>query len=290
MYFAIVACFDIAIGRVFSHLEANAKGGFTYRDNYISHEMETDILLCGSSRCVRHYNPEIISDSLGLSCYNVGQMGNGILLCYGRLLMIEKRKKPRIIVCDITPSFDLLVGDDNHRYLTWLKAHYDSPGIAEIFETVDGTEKYKMQSQLYRYNSRIVELLTDCFFSGSSSNADGFSPLKGDMDKSKIRKPSKNVEKIVFDPVKLDFVHKFIDEAKGSRLIFVVSPSWYGMDTCQFEPLVSICKQRDIEFFDYSNDPKYVHNDRYFKDGSHMNARGADEFTRDLTVKLKELK
>ena len=41
-------------------------------------------------------------------------------------------------------------------------------------------------------------------------------------------------------------------------------------------------------FLDFSNVPKYVHNNVYFKDGSHLNARGADEFTCDLVVELKK--
>ena len=37
----------------------------------------------------------------------------------------------------------------------------------------------------------------------------------------------------------------------------------------------------------YRNSPKYVHNNDYFKDGDHLNARGADEFTRDLIQELR---
>ena len=287
LFFALILVADIALGGALGYLANHAKGGFTQRDAYICNRLETDFLLMGSSRCVRHYNPQIITDSLGLSCYNTGQMGNGIILNYGRLRMMDERRKPKVVVYDINPEFDLLVGDDNHRYLTWLKQHYDREGIDEIFESVDKTEKYKMCSQMYRYNSRIIELLTDYLHPISNARSNGFSPLKGEIDKTKIRAISREKKMPKVDPVKLEYINKLIDELEGSKLYFVVSPRWYGMDSIQFKPVMEVCKDRGVPFIDFSNDPKYVHHDEYFKNGNHMNARGADEFTRDLVANLK---
>ena len=283
VFLAIVVVIDVACGFGFKHIESKAKGGFTYRDNYICDLLETDVLVSGSSRCVRHYNPQIISDSLGLSCYNSGQMGNGIILNYGRLKMINDRKKPLIIIYDFYPGFDLLKSEDNHKSLSWLKSHYERNGIADIFESIDKTERYKMQSRMYRYNSRWVEMMIDYFHPISYARGDGFSPLKGELDKTKIHAEDKESnKKYEFDELKLSYINKMIDEAGDARLYFVVSPIWYGMDTLQFEPVKQICQERGIPFIDFSNNPKYVHHDEYFKDGNHMNERGADEFTRDL--------
>lgn len=287
LFFALILVADIALGGALGYLANHAKGGFTQRDAYICNRLETDFLLMGSSRCVRHYNPQIITDSLGLSCYNTGQMGNGIILNYGRLRMMDERQKPKVVVYDINPEFDLLVGDDNHRYLTWLKQHYDREGIDEIFESVDKTEKYKMCSQMYRYNSRIIELLTDYLHPISNARGNGFSPLKGEIDKTKIRAISKEKKMPKVDSVKWEYINKLIDELEGSKLYFVVSPRWYGMDSIQFKPIMEVCKDRGIPFIDFSNNPKYVHHDEYFKNGNHMNARGADEFTKDFVTILK---
>lgn len=199
--------------------------------------------------------------------------------------MINERKAPKIVVYDVTPEFDLLEGEDNHRYLTWLKPHYDRNGIADILYSVDPMEKYKMRSKLYRYNSRILELLADCFQAGTA-RSDGFEPLQGLLDKSKIRENMETPLEYEYDPLKLDYLNYFIDQLKDSRLVFVVSPKWYGMDSHLLEPLADICKKRSIEFYDFSNSPKYVHNDEFFKDGNHMNANGADEFSRDISSLL----
>lgn len=289
VFFAIIALVDIIGGWGLKWLTAHAKGGFTYRDNYICDSLRTDILLSGSSRCIRHYDPQIISDSIGMSCYNSGQMGNGIILNYGRLLMINKHRKPKLVIYDLHPNFDMLVSDDNHKYLTWLKGHYDRDGIADIFSSVDKTERYKMMSQLYRYNSRIIELVSDFLQPLSNANPDGFSPLIGEIDGLKIRKHVEKQDSYRFDKLKLEYIKKFIQVAGAEHIIFVVSPIWYGMDTLQFQPVKDICEQQNIPFIDYSNSPKYVHNDYYFKDGSHMNYLGAEEFTKDLVKDLRRI-
>ena len=290
VFLAIVVMVDATSGFVFKQIESKTKGGFTYRDSYICDKLETDILISGSSRCVRHYNPHIITDSLGLSCYNSGQMGNGIILNYGRLKMIDERKKPSIIIYDLHPEFDLLVGDDNHRYLTWLKSHYEREGIADIFNSIDKTEKYKMQSRMYRHNSRWVEMMMDYAHPITEAGNDGFSPLEGKLNKKKIRMVKKDTtHTYVFDDLKISYIKKMIDEAKGAKLYFVVSPIWYGLDTLTFQPVKDMCEDYGIPFIDFSNDPKYVHNDVYFKNGNHMNIRGANEFTRDLVKCLKAI-
>lgn len=287
LFFVLLGVVDVLGGYALGYLANHARGGFTQRDAFICDSIETDILLMGSSRCVRHYNPQIITDSLGMSCYNSGQMGNGVILNYGRLKMVCERKKPQVVIYDIEPSFDLMEGEDNHRYLTWLKQHYDRSGIADIFERIDKTEKYKMMSQLYRYNSRIVELATDFLHPISSVQANGFTPLKGEMDKTKIRVAGEKKKEHAVDPVKIEYINKLMDELQGSKLYFVVSPKWYGIDSVEFKPIMDICQERGIPFMDFSNDPKYVRQDQYFKDGNHMNARGADEFTRDLIRLLR---
>ena len=115
-------------------------------------------------------------------------------------------------------------------------------------------------------------------------------PLQGEVDTMRIRKRNNNtpVKKVHFDPLKIEYLNKLIDETEGVKLIFSVSPMWYGIVPEQLSAIKNICQQRSIPFVDFSNDPKYVHNNEYFKDGSHLNARGADEFTRDLIKVLRK--
>ena len=284
LFFCILSVIDFLSGCIFDIVRVNAKGGATYRDRYICDELTTDILLLGSSRCEHHYNPIIISDSIGLSCYNAGQSGNGILVAYARYLMVSKRCAPQMVIYDINPSFDLLKGYDNHRYLTWLKSYYDQDSISNIFNDVDKTERYKMLSSLYRYNSRIIEVAVDFIHPIFDDGIHGFIPINSKMNKSKINKKEINRQhrSYEFDSLKLVYLSKLIDIVGNKNIMFVISPRWYGMDQEAFKPLADLCKKKDVLFIDYANNSKYIYNDLFFKDGNHLNSRGANEFTKDL--------
>ena len=287
LFFLALIVVDRALGMVFSYMGDHAKGGYIGHHKYVTDKVNEDILIFGSSRAIHHYNPQIISDSLGMSCYNCGQDGNGIILFYGLWQMIKDHHKPKMIIYDVSTSFDLFEGESNQRYLGWLRADYDRPGVKEIFSEIDSTEQYKMMSMLYRYNSKFMQNITDFVHPIFTIEGNGYLPLKGEMDTMKIRKPEgvKSIPK--YDEAKLVFINKLIDEAKDVRLCFVASPLWYGMDEETLQPIRDICKKRKIPFIDYSNDSKYVHNNRYFSDGSHLNAVGADEFTKDLLAEIR---
>ena len=194
---------------------------------------------------------------------------------------------PEIIIYDIQPSYDLLSGDDNHKYLKWLKAYYDRKDIPQIFESVDKTEKIKMMSNLYRYNSNFVQIVSDCIHPQQSSGEKGFRPLYGEMDRMKISKKISKDNAITYDNLKLSYIHKFVNANKNVKIIFVISPTWDGMDSSQYFPIQKLCDEKGLLFINFADDPKYMHNYRLFKDGGHLNAVGADEFTKDLMRILK---
>lgn len=277
---------DRLLGMLFAYMGEHAKGGYIGHHYYAANNVDDDILVFGSSRAVHHYNPRIISDSLELSCYNCGQDGNGIVFFYGLWQMIKPRHIPKMIIYDVTPYYDIYEGDSNQRYLGWLRTDYDRPGVKDIFLAVDSKEQYKMMSMLYRYNSKFLQVITDYIHPIFGFDGNGFLPLEGEVDRMKVR-DEENEIKIVEPPVdalKIGYINKLIDEvqSEGVSLVFVVSPSWYEPDLEEYIPIMEICNQRNIKFIDFSNNEKYVHQYEWFKDGAHLNARGADEFTKDL--------
>lgn len=286
-FFVLVAILDFSFGLFMIYAVNRIESGGQGRDNYICNKSTEDILIFGSSRAVHHYNATMLEDSLGLSCYNCGEDGNGIILSYARATMAIERHRPSIVIHDVATDFDILK-DDNHKYLGWLKARYDRQGVAEIFEDIDKTEKYKMISQMYRYNSKFFQNLIVYFTSISTeTGVKGYRPLKGSMNRMKINLRQDPIS-YEYDSLKLRYIDKFIELAKGTQLVFVVSPIWYGADSSVVAPIHEICKKKSIPFFDFSNHKKYVHNNHFFKDGTHLNAHGADEFTRDLIKELRK--
>lgn len=187
------------------------------------------------------------------------------------------------------PIYDYLCEEKNNRiYTGLLKPYYDHAFIREMFEEVDKKEAIKMHCQMYRYNSYFHQIIADNIRPIYSRREDGFAPLEGEFNTMKIN--SKNgiiPDNLPIDSLKIDYLKKFIDELEGVKIIFTFSPVWYGVNQDDLKPLQNICKEKNIPLIDFSNDSKYVHNKELFIDGSHLNARGADEFTRDLIKEIK---
>lgn len=283
---------DRGVGLGMKYMQEHARGGYIGHHNKIINHTDEDILIFGSSRAIHHYNPQTFKDSLGMSCYNCGQDGNGIILFYGWWQLMKDRHIPQIVIYDVNPGFDLLLGESNQKYLGWLRGEYDNNDVKQIFEKVDYTEKYKMQSMMYRYNSKFLQNIVDYVHPIFKIKSDGFLPLKGELDEMKLNKNRSESKQPKIDSLKIELIEKIVIDIKKhhAQIIFVASPVWYGKEDEQFEALGKICKENGVLFLNYSNSPKYVRNNMYFKDGSHLNARGADEFTKDLVKDLQKRK
>lgn len=289
VFLIIMFILDRGFGFTMAYLQNHAKGGYIGHHNYILNNSNEDVLIFGSSRAIHHYNPQVLMDSIGMSCYNCGQDGNGIVLFYGWWQLMKNRHQPKMIIYDVNPSFDLLKGEDNSKYLGWLRSEYDNEDVKHIFNDIDDSEKYKMLSMMYRYNSKFLQVVTDYLHPLFNISSNGYLPLKGKMDKMKIKKANKEDKPAVeFDTLKLSYMDAFIKDTKerGIKLVFVASPIWYGKNDNQFIPIESLCIKHGIQFYNFSNDTVFMHCDKMFKDGNHLNAYGADIFTQFLCNQL----
>lgn len=289
IFAAIMFLVDRIVGYAFNYFVQHTKGGYVGHHQYISNEMERDVLIFGSSRAVHHYDAKMIEDSLRLSCYNCGQDGNGAVFNEGQWKLITNRYQPKIIVYDVFPEFDLFKGD-NHKYLGWLKLYYDHPGIPEVFDKIDKTERIKMCSQMYRYNYNPLQFIADFIHPIFKLDDYGYMPLSGDLDPMRVKKGNASSSSYSFDEQKINSLRAIIAERGTAKIVFVVSPIWYGMDEASLSPIISLCEENDIPFFDFSNNPKYYHQNKFFRDGLHMNQQGAEEFSRDLVSVLRQYK
>ena len=149
-----------------------------------------------------------------------------------------------------------------------------------------------MKSNLYRYNSNILHnplrLLKPAPQNRNANGFSGYLPKTEPFDKMKLKEDREDVETREIDSIKIYFLKEFIKISAPAKILFVASPIWYGRDPIELSASKKLCTEYGIPFLDYSNDPKYVHQDGYFSDGSHLNERGADEFTRDIIRQIKE--
>ena len=286
-FFVLLFGIDRISGVAFSYMSEHSKGGLTEHNQYLMNKTKENVLVFGSSRAIHHYNPQIISDSLGMSCYNCGLNGEGIIFYYGLWKNISKRYHPQIVIYDLYTTFDLIKGEDNHKFLGWLKESYNNEDIKSIFESVDPTEKYKMLCQMYRYNSKFHQVIGDFIYPIREVKKNGFIPLKGEVDSMRIDRKYNPYGKYQLDSLKLHYLKKLVNEIGKTKLFIVVSPTWYGFNREQLEPVLEICRDFNIPLIDLSNDEAFLHNDSLFKDGTHLNSLGADLFTKKMIESIE---
>lgn len=293
LIFVIIFVFDQVADLYFQNLLSNITTGNLGKDNYICDHCTEDILIFGSSRAEFHYNAKMIEDSLEETVYNCGLGGCGIIQSYGRLLMLTERYHPKLIILEITPEFDLIENKNDFQDVKMLKRHYDRIYIKEIIEKVNWTERIKMFSNLYRYNSDIIHnpmrLVKPIPFNKNAIGVQGFRVIHEEFDRMKVVE-KKEKEEYKIDELKQFYLKKFVEKAKEfSQIVFVVSPYWQGRSLEIFNSAKQLADSLNIPFLDYSNDSKYIHNDMLFKDGIHLNYKGADEFTKDIIIEVRKL-
>ena len=285
LFFIAVAAVDILFGYACQYMNDHSKGGGIKSRYYVCKESNEDVLVFGSSRAKHHYVPDIIEDSLNVTCYNAGEDGNGIILGYGFLKMVTRRYSPKLIIYDVS-DFDLYE-DDNMKYLDLMKPYYHEPGIDSIFWAVNPKSRVMMVSNLYRYNTTCLRVLGN-FIHPMNNYPKGYSPLTQTMDYEPEIKEKKHVE---VDELKIHFFEEFIQlsKSKGINLICCVSPLYKESQYSeQFKPVEQLCASHGVPFLNYAADPDISPEKLFFKDRTHMNDKGACFYSRKLMERIEK--
>lgn len=291
LWIAIIVVLDMCFGVVMGYLYMNSKGGETHKQVYITEKSNEDILIFGSSRASHHYDPRIFQDSLGMSCFNCGYDGNGILLNYCNFSRITNRYIPKYIVYDVCAGFDYLVGD-NITYLKRLRPFYTRENVVKnLICEIDKKERLKCRSSFYRYNSLAVSIILNYFVNNRFELINGYYPLKGTM----LKEPEEHsYDKDPFkclDSLKIKYLSKFIDDCrqKDITLVFCISPYYKRSDLKEYDPLFDIAVRNNIPVLDYSTEQAICNDPSLFSDGTHLNEAGAEKYSRTVVSDIKDL-
>lgn len=284
LFFFLVVLMDYGFGKLCSYAVRHAKGGETHPLQYVAYDCDKDIVILGSSRAIHHYDDKLIEDSLGISTYNAGMDGQGIISMYARYKLLAQHHLPKLIVYDVEPLFDYYEYNDAEgtRYTAHLKVLADNPDVYHIITDVIPSEKLKLKSNLYRYNIVWISNISDWLLRSSDSDF-GFQPLYGEM---KVPNTAGGQSNLKVDTVKQSYLNRLIAEAKkdGVKLVFIASPK-YDADSKTLEPIKALCESNDIDFWDYTNIEKY-NRLNMFKEPMHLNYSGAELFSTEIAGRL----
>ena len=224
---------------------------------------------------------------MGVSCYNCGMMGEGILFLYSRYLMVTNRYTPKVIVYEVTSGYDLLT-DDYTKYLGWQKRYCDIPGVMDVIVDISPSERWKLKSNLYRHSGKFVQLIADNINSLHEVE-NGYMPMTGVMDYEP--EIDDNLKPAVhWDAKKKSYFERLVNDcrSKGITLIFAYSPTYGAKSSSEYDEFTEFCKEKGIPLIDYFAKEGLSDNKAYFSDRVHLNDTGAREYTKAVVGELRD--
>lgn len=287
----LIVVMDLCLGGVSSWLYHRSQYGIFHRQQYILNESKDDIIILGSSRASHHYVPGIISDSLGMSCYNAGSEGMCIYYHYAMLsAIIERGHYPKVVIYDVMdldameypgPTFTFDAAIDR------LAPHYgEYECIDSLFYLKDWKEKLKLHSLSYRYNSKLVQSIKCNFIPLPEDH--GYEKVVGKLpDNLDFKKEKYN--DCALDSLKLLYIQKMVDLAKGHqvKMFFVFSPSFKDDPSKAYDAVKEIAHRNQIDVIDCYNEPVLMKRE-LFRDLMHLNDDGAHVWSSYLAHILKD--
>ena len=286
---AVLVVLDLAIGTGLRVLYFTQKQGRLYNLTRTMEQSTSEILIFGSSRAENQYNPAILSDSMGMTCYNAGYAGQSVLYHKALLEVIVERYIPQLVIIDIkTYELDKMQADyDKLSALNpYIKRH---PVIRETL-SLRKYEKIKHLSNIYPFNSLFARIIMGhTGIQTKDSNENGFSPIEGVWTDS-LKPRTFNNDKPL-DINKINAFNRIISICKENdiQLVAVISPSFENQinTALSISYMISVCNQNEIPVINFTNSADFRDN-RLFHDTAHLNATGADIFTSKLAGKIMQ--
>ena len=290
VFFLIIAVIDQIGGRFLKYIDSHSQYGDAFTREYITSRCNEDVIIMGSSRGIHHYDPQIISDSLKLSCFNCSYDALGILNMYGRYLLMIRKHTPKVLVYDVFAPNEIYGDKSDHlKFLDGMKQYTNTPQVMGIFDDIAPMEHYKLQSRLYQYNTKLFYMLSEIIGKWTPAQL-GYTPLDGTMEHQP--KPySAEYTNQEPDSVKLKYMRKLIHvaQSKGTKVILCISPRYGTSPNGDLDPIIKLAKEEQVPLLNHYTDKRFTTKKEYFKDSFHLNHTGATAYTKMIASEIKPL-
>lgn len=256
-----------------------------------------EVAIYGSSRAWVHIDPMIIEDSLGLSAYNFGIDGHSFWLQYYRHKTLLKNTTPKTIIHSVEINTlrkqrELYNYEQFLPYMLWNREMYEVTKSYVGFNLTD-------------YSLPLARFIGERDFLSQYFNFEGFTPVRvkgfqgqnrewnDDLKRAQAQMGSYTAD---LDSASVELFRQYIQECKSLdiNLILVYTPEY--IEGQQFVTnrseimtlLKGIAQENNLPFLDYS--AHYLSMDKkYFYNSMHLNATGAEEFSRILSHDIKQI-
>ncbi|MES3017972.1 MAG: hypothetical protein V4721_09345 [Bacteroidota bacterium] len=299
--FILIYPADLLISNFLAKSNNYGEGEVKVWEDIYTGNINSDLLIYGSSRAWVHINPQIIEDSLHMSSYNLGIDGHNFGLQYLRHKeLIKNNKKPAYILLSLDIfSLQNNTGLYNFQqflpFLLWNKNIYQYTSSYKGFTFYD----YNVPMLRYLYNTSALLAALKSFTNvrNTSVRNKGYMGMEYtwnlDLDNAKAQF---NAYEVKFDPALTRLLDQFIQECNASniKLILLYTPEYIEGQAFVKNRAEMILKYKQLaekyklQFLDYSGDELSMQKD-FFYNAQHLNKKGSEIFTNKLVKDLKLL-
>jgi hypothetical protein len=277
--------------------------------NIIEGKINSDILIMGSSRGFVCYNSKVIEDKLKLKTFNISYNAAGYKLQQSKFdIYLKNNIKPKIIIqnIDLAHFNENRVLPEEFQFIPFLNNEY----INDLVIPYDRKYNCFRYIPLLKYNQNLNLLKNGIYANFWDFNVEyettyaGYSPQQRifKVDSHNLKKLKKMSEDGLdineYRRIFLRIVEFYNARFDGStKIIFVWAPEHSLRLNKIYDlarnPLINELEsiQRDnknIYFINMSHDEISNH-DNYFYDTFHLNKRGSQIFSKNLSIKIHEI-
>lgn len=261
--------------------------------SFVAEKTTADILIIGASTASHHYIPSMIEDSIGMTCFNSGWDGTFLQFQGPYIQLISDRYIPKYILWEYYEdmlSYDLTDRNMDYQNVFQLRKYISNPACEKICVSEGTFERVKLLSSIYRYNNTLPDYI---YSSLASRKIDrGYVPIDEPQSsfptfRSSMVKESINEEKVALFDETLRYCRD-----KGVKIIFTSSPRYQNADiksTMQYKKYRSMIAEYGFPIIDCYNNEPFNSDSTLFKDGQHMNSKGAELYMTQFIPELKKV-
>jgi hypothetical protein len=255
---------------------------------YLMKESSEDLIILGSSLAINAYIPEIIEDSLGITCFNGGCNSQSLPFFQCMIESMLNRYTPRCIVLSLRKE-ELVLNSLARFGLLMPYYHRGNPSIDYFLEMENKGKTLFFHSNLYRYNTIGWRMLLYQIKSFDEIERKGFVPHTIPKFQPNLDDQSMYSDYYYcLNPVREESFRKIIRLCKdaGIQLIVTLPPVYIKFPDngrpYELIALENLCKENNIPFINDSQSPFFLSRPDLFYDSRHLNYIGSEIYTKKI--------
>ncbi|MEI6142954.1 MAG: hypothetical protein WCP85_26995 [Mariniphaga sp.] len=294
-FVTFIVLMDFTSGYLFRYLETKALNNnpFGMVAEFTMWKAEDDIIIFGSSEVRYGLIPSLIKNKMGMSVSNCANSNVPFYYQYCMINSVLERKKPKVIIWSIQTCYLSTPNEKQKNALSALNPFYNTNDYCKrIINKKSKYEYLKMESNFYRYNSCIFNLIDNIFFKTETDM--GYLAFSNSGNNYPTFYTSS--EECLIDSEISNLFIEVIQKCKASNveLILIVTPKFENINNdnnSSYKHLIEICAKNDVPLInEFYNSPVFLSDSTLFHDNTHLNDKGARLFTTLLFDKIKQIR